>query len=262
MQEKPPEKTGVSVKKLEHLKEGISPIMACVGTAEDFMYDGKINWLRVEKEINYAHNVDFDEKSSVAYKKEGFKNDGMGSYVISPLDGIDKYSRDYYDCTGVILAGKEKKTGKNVSVMSHQNPAYFLEKDSQRFADDLVNRLDEIKEKCEEKTIDVVIFGGIYAKVRNFKEQDPNSDMYVQIYLKSIKFLSEIIQNSLGFEPIVIMGPKTNAPGSDLAFFDNDAKKLFLMRDGSGLGVPESYMPNELEEISKTWKRGEWGLPI
>lgn len=255
----------------KHLREGVSPIVACVGNSEDFKYDGKINWILSGKPINYAHDIAFGAKPEELKRDVfEFKNDGHESYVISPVDSIDKYSKNYHDCTGVIITGKEKGTGKNISFMSHQDPSYFLGAHSQKFPEDLTNQIQELKKRCEGGTIDAVIFGGRYAKGKNYEVSNPGRDLFIEEYKKSIRFLSENIKSLVGFEPLVIVGPKTE-PGADTVFYDNDTRRLFLVRnkskknesnDNYDFNAIESFLPSELEEISKKWKPGEWGLPI
>jgi hypothetical protein len=261
MKENKVEKIVENKKNNEHLKEGISPIMACVGKPQDFKHEEKIIRFFC-REINHAHDLDWGENFE-ELKEEGFENDGSDSYLISPLDSLDKYSKNYFNCTGLILSGKEKGSGKNISFMTHQNPEYFLIDNGKNFLKDLIKKIKELKERCEDKTIDAAVVGGSYSKVRDFKEPDPKRDIFIQEYLKSIKFLSEKIKKEIGFEPIVIVGPKTE-PGSDIVFYENDTKRLYLMRNrgGGGFDSAESFLPSELEEKRKKWKPGEWSLPI
>lgn len=260
MMDKPPEVKSINIKKYEHLKEGVLPIMACVGTMYDYKKDKKIQRLFLGKKIPNVHDVDFDAHP-LELKKVGFENDGEKSYVISVVDGLDKYSKRYYDCTGLIIAGKEKETGKNISFMSHQNPSYFLKENKFKFSTDLVKQIQAIKNRCEEGTIDAVIFGGRYAKVIDFKDSDPKRDMFMEEYLKSIKLVSQRVKDALGFEPLVITGPKT-IPGTDRVFYDNENRRLYLIRENDDFDSVQSFSPSELEERRKNWKPGEWGLPF
>lgn len=272
MIEKIPEVKPTKVNKPEHLKEGISPIIACVGSPEDFQYDGKINWLLSGKQINYAHNVDYYGKPEDLAKSE-IKNDkfGHGGYVISPVDSWDKYSREYHDCTGLIMTGVDKITGKNISFISHQNPETFLDKNKARFkfGEDLNKQIEEIKQRCKGGTIDAGIIGGKYGKIKEYDKFDPKSNASMDEYMDSIKFVSEIVKKSVGFEPSLITMPKTKAliekqniedPG-DMIFFDNDTRRLFIVRDKYDFGSDQNISPSELDKKRKKWEPGEYGLP-
>ena len=202
-----------------------------------------------------THNVDFYLKPE-ASQERGFENGGEESYVISPVDAFDKYSKKFFNCTGLIIAGRKKGTDKNVSFMSHQNPHYFLLPKGLKFSGDLERKVQEIKEQCDDGTIDAVIVGGSYAEVKEIKAPDPNRNMYIEEYIKSINFLSEIVEKELGFEPLVITGPKT-IPAGDSVFYDNENRKLLLTRGADDFGAVQSFMPSELEERRKSWKPGE-----
>lgn len=255
---------------LKHLKEGEKDIVACVGTPEHFKYDGKMNWILSGKDINYACNVDYRADPTIL-RQEGFLNDGKDSYVISPVDILDKYSRDYYNCTGLIIAGKEKRTGKNISFMSHQDPNYFLAKRKSKFSSDLIRQIQEIKDRCEEGTVDAIIFGGKYLKTKTYAKSDPTRDVYIEEYLKSIRFVSEKVEQMLGFEPLIITGPKTVTGETETFFYDTLNRRLFLVRKQILKDKPEkehsfdaikSFTLSELEEVRKNWKPEETGLPV
>ncbi|MEK7179190.1 MAG: hypothetical protein AAB727_02965 [Patescibacteria group bacterium] len=237
----------------EHLKEGISPIVACVGTPEQFrdnpgdeqrvLIIGGIEEEKAPLNINYYGEQD-------ALVKRGMKNAGKFSYVMSPIDAADKISRRFINCTGLVVAGKDKRTGENVSLVTHQDPHYFLVTESRKsiFVHDLEQKLREIKERCEEGTIDAVIVGG-------------NSDSggyYKDSYVNSIKLLSEETQNVLGFEPVVMTGPKAVSPVLDWAaqddvFYDNAHRRLFIIRPKVGDASTESFVYSTLKEQKKKW---------
>ena len=259
------------INKPEHLKEEIAPIIACVGTPEDFKYDGKINWLLSGKPITYAHNVDYFGKVE-DLEKSGIKNDksSYGGYVISPVDGLDKYSKKYHDCTGLIMTGKEKTTGKVLSFVSHQNPEIFLTMGRKKFTEDLMKQIEEIKKRCEDKTIDAVIVGGKYGKITSYSKFDSRSNRDMEEYADSIKFVSKIVKEMVNFEPSVITMPKTKVLNEkeetedqgDMIFLDNDTKRLFIVRNRYAFGPEQNFVASELDEKRKNWEPGEWGLPI
>jgi hypothetical protein len=53
------------------------------------------------------------------------KNDSHCT-VISNINTQNKYSNRYYNCTGIVVIGKDKETGENISFLTHQDPLYFL----------------------------------------------------------------------------------------------------------------------------------------
>ncbi len=255
MLEQPLVKKPIDVKRGEHLIKGISPIMACVGegTVEDFEKGIP------DKSTPNIHNIDFYGESH-ELQKSGFKNDVRESYVISPVDHFSKYSKKFYDCTGLVVAGKEKASGENISFMSHQNPNYFLRKKDEKFSSDLIKQIQLIKSNCESGTIDAVAVGGKYVKLKGFFEPYTTPDTYIKEYMKSIRFLQDIVKRELGFELLIITGPKT-MPGADCIFYDNTHRKLYLMRESEDFDAVQSFSSSEIEERRKNWKPGEEGLP-
>lgn len=249
-----PEKPKENISWPNHLIEGVSPIIACVeniGTHEPS-----------------AHSELPDVKLVSLYgdetlmKKEGFLKAGVEGYVISPIEKINLSSNEFADCTGTIVVGIEVESGENIAFMSHQNPDHFLNGDKEDFIRDLQYRLREIKDRCKEGTIDVVLFGGRFSHIRGYKESDPYRKIFIQDYIDSIKLLSKQIQEALGFSPEVIVGPKLS-PSTDTVTFDTQNRRLFLTRhDKNSSDFVESYNAKDIDTVSKTWKPGEWSAPI
>lgn len=227
-----------------HLKEGVRPIIACIGTLEQFALDYErslMKWLE-ERLLGIHHNVDYYRP----YKGKEFKQDGARSYVISPVDDLDKFSESFYNCTGMIAAGKDKETRENISFLSHQDPIHILvnKENEKRFKNDLNQTLVEIKKRSVEGTIDAVIFGGEYKKGRAKLQND---------YLKSVKLLTTEVKKILGFEPLVITGPKT-AEGRDDVYYDNAHRRLYIVRPEVGDATTESYAPRDIEKQKDKWE--------
>lgn len=162
---------------------------------------------------------------------------------------MDKFSESFKNCTGLVVAGVEKGTGKKISFLSHQDPQYFLtySKDTDEFTNDLREQIKELKERCEDGTIDAVIVGGNYFSDRSRYQED---------YLKSIALLSKEVKNVLGFEPVVITGPKT-VKGQDDVFYDNDHRRLYIMRPKVAQEGTKSYLPNEIDNQERGWDKDE-----
>lgn len=227
--------------KSKHLKAGIKPIMACVGSFDDDNYDSKERVFLSESfnsELGSATNVNW-KTTPQEQTRIGLLNPGTGSYVISPIDHSKKYSFDFCNCTGLIVCGIDKKTGEEISFMSHQEPNQILVEDKEKFNEHLALRLSEIARRCEPGTIDAVIVGGNYIGTKNFNEKLAVYQPEVraeearesrEVYLSSIKLVSEKAREFLGFEPIIINGPKTIL-NSDNVYYDTKHRRIYFLRE-------------------------------
>lgn len=254
------------LKKFEHLKDGIRPIIGCLITPEHFetVEAAKDVFGDPESHKPRQHNVDF-YGTPEKLKAQGMKTAGKETYVISPVDDWDKFSHGFADCTGLVVVGVDKITGKNISFMSHQYlDSYVLTaeknaslKEVQRKAslkEDMRQQLQYLKERSVDKTIDAVIVGGlsvtIKGTVRDVIEE--------KAYLDSVKFLATEINAALGFEPIVMTGPKTVKgfmnSNRDSIFFDNKNRRLYIMRQGAEDASTESFLPSDIDEQRERWR--------
>ncbi len=241
--------------KSEHLKEGVRPIVACVGTPEQFRQNPSTESEALEIsghgygvkfwETPGVHNVDYDGDSK-DLRSQGFKNAGEATYVISTVDGLDKFSGGFKNCTGVVVAGTDKKTGENISFLTHEDPAYFLNgKDNKKgFTKDLRERLEELRKRSVEGTIDAVMVGGSYF------HDDPR---YIEDYRNSIQLLSAEVSKVLGFEPTVMTGPKVDTTEADAVFYDNKNKRLYIIREHVGKASTQGFSPKDLGEQEQKW---------
>jgi len=222
--------------KSEHLNEGVSPIMGCVGTPEQFD-----NFKTENADILHAHNVNYYEDPQ-KLKENKFKNQGKNSYVISPIDSLNKFSTSFRNCIGLIVTGQDKETGENISFLSHQDPDSFLGETREHFLADLKQQLSALKERSVSGTIDAVIVGGDYYGIQRQKE-----------YVGSIGLVADEVQNLLGFEPVVMTGPKINWNrwiAEDDVFYDNGHRRLYIRRPDVGDASTESYLPSD---VIKKW---------
>lgn len=235
----------------EHLKEGVKPIIGCIGIPNDFNFD----WDTVEQRVmekqfgnslGEVHDVDYYSDPDYL-KRNNFLNNGYSTYVISPVDDIDKLSTRFLDCTGLVVTGIDKKTGKNISFLSHQDPKEFLSDNKDQFTVHLRQRFAEIKDRCIPSTIDAVIIGGNYITLP--KSRSP----YKQNYLNSIKLLSLETKQALGFEPSVINGPKQDM-GEDKVYYDNENRRLYFIRPKVNPDTG-SFVYSDIEEEKKRWKK-------
>src|SRR3989344_5035175 len=134
-----------------HLIEGVGPIMVCIGSFDDFK--------RVEQEHpehsqqmsnNFAlhglKNVDWF-KGAYGFLQEDFLTNGHETYVISAIDDSNKFSLKFSSCIGLIIAGIDKITGKNISFVVHRRA---LPGDLEfNFRIDLAITLNNMKQRCK-----------------------------------------------------------------------------------------------------------------
>ncbi|MDO8660225.1 MAG: hypothetical protein Q7K54_06580 [Candidatus Parcubacteria bacterium] len=231
-------------KKEGHLKEGVKPIFASMGSREDYN-DSALNFPG-DSELNSALDVDFFSSPS-DLREKGFLAENYG-YVISAINDSDKLSRSFANCTGLVVAGKDKITGKNISFLSHQNPVQFLHKKKENFINDLKQRLAEIKERCEDGTIDAVVVGGWYVA-----GSSTSGIPYEQEYIDSVKLLSAEVKQIIDFEPIVINGPKL-VRGQDSVYYKNEDRRLYLMRVKVNSNTGD-FSSSEIERQKKQWEK-------
>lgn len=202
----------------KHLAPGIKPILPHVGNLDDFGGGGTTtfyNYGVASSESGDVDHINYNSTLETAEEKGFLHGTESGHYYISAINERDKFSENYYICTGIIVAGIHKDSGKNISFMTHQSPGGFLRIDRDKFIGDLQQRLRELKEMCKEGTIDAVIVGG---KSSNADKQD---------YLDSVELLSTEIAKTLGFEPLVINGPQTSL---DDAFYNNKQREVYFRR--------------------------------
>ncbi len=98
--------------KSEHLKEGVKPIMACIFDDENPSERRAFEALDQER----ALSVDYFFRDETMHEKE-LTNAGEKTYVISPNNEQDKFSYGYKNCTGVVVVGRSKENGKEISFM-------------------------------------------------------------------------------------------------------------------------------------------------
>jgi hypothetical protein len=241
-------KTSPDVLKSEHLKAGIKPIIACIGSRDDIGID--LDVLRAaDTENNNVHNVDY-YKSSESVKAKKFLGGGQ-TWTISTVDNLNKFSNEFYNCTGLVVVGKDKVTGQNISFLSHQDPTMFLKSLKKVFIKDMKKRLVEIKNKCEAGTIDAVVVGGQYPLNQPHSQFEDTPPQRRQEYVNSVNFLSSGVKQVLDFEPIVINGPKTGMSHDDV-YFDNENRRLYFMRPNTN-SKTGGFTNSNLKEERKNW---------
>jgi len=249
---------------LAHLKEGVAPIVMCIGTRSDFEKEPGLTdhlgyWGENPERVFVNYEDDLHENTS-----KGIVNAGQETYAISPISDLDKFSLKYKNCMGVIAAGQDKITGKNISFLTHQGPVKILPEGElrNRFLADFKSRLKEIKDRSVQGTIDAIIFGGNYLdsdKVEKDPDRLPGVPKveFEKNYKDLMRLLSNQVFEVFGFQPTIIAGPKTTDRDTDNAIYDNDHRRLYLRRPEIGEKSSESFSSEELEEREEGWRK-EW----
>lgn len=198
--------------KREHLRADIKPIFACVGTYDH--YEPELSGLEREFEHNKSNRYADYYGDDTTQRETGFLNAGPRTFVISQIDENSKYSKDYLDCTGLIVVGKAKDSEHNVSFLTHQDPTKFLYRVRDTFVQSLHKRLQQLSEMCEKNTIDAVIVGG---------------NDYGNNYEESIRLLGDEVEQKFGFRPVVLLGMKERSGGDDV-YFDTKNRRAYIIR--------------------------------
>lgn len=202
--------------KSEHLKDGVAPIRACV-----FNKESMEEWENFQEVPIEALDVNYYDSQDVMRLKE-LRNAGERTYVISPIDERSKLSDGYRNCTGVVVVGRAKDGGREISFMSHEDPEKFLQRQKKSFIADLTKQLEEMKKAAEAETIDAVVFGG------NYGDWGEGSE-YKKAYKDSVALLGETIEKALGFSPVVMTGPDIVGKGEGV-YFDTAKRRLYILK--------------------------------
>jgi len=243
------EKPQVNALKSEHLNKGIKPIIACVDTHENLKEFEK----EFKQDPNRPLNVDYYAKPKKLSEKN-IKHGGFKTYLISSIDERNKFSNDFTECTGVVVAGIDKETQKNISFLSHEDPFHFLE-NPKGFLSDMQSSLEEMKNRCVPGTIDAIIAAGNYVTDAHRPEKFAERQ---ELYRGSITMLAQSMKGVLGFEPVVIVGPKNDPTHGDYLFYDNENRRLHIFRPDTGDITSESYLPKDIAEQEKKWKKNTY----
>ncbi|MFA6000404.1 MAG: hypothetical protein WC783_05560 [Candidatus Paceibacterota bacterium] len=249
----------------EHLKEGVKPIMVCVGTPEDFLKQEEKEQKQYTPDISdmtVYHETDWKSGIYQSGMKGEFFSAGPATYVISSIDKNNKSSKGLGRCTSLVVSGVDKQTKKNISFLAHQPPGMVVfmkdydfasEDDKERirrrypFLNDLNTQLLRMKEKCEPGTIDAIIVGGSLGELTPVEMTIQRRKM--NDYFKSVETLKEKVKEILGFKPRIENGPKAKG-GKDSIRFDNEHRRLYLIRPEVNQDTG-SFTQSDIEEEKK-----------
>ncbi|MEX2436691.1 MAG: hypothetical protein WD471_00830 [Candidatus Paceibacterota bacterium] len=153
-------------------------------------------------------------------KEKGIKSDGIETFVISPISEENLFSDKYLNCTGTVGIGRDKKNGKEIAFLSHQDPEYLLHKDPknvEKFIEEFSKTLNELVDKSEDKTVEVSIFGG---------NDDPLDSLSKKTsdYKKVVEILNKTTRDIIGYEPTIIEGPNHGEGAIDVTIIVQERK--------------------------------------
>lgn len=212
--------------KPEHLESGFEPIMICVDDVGH--YDKSL--MENAEYVDYFKNKT-DKGNSLQHRDR--------AYIISDISPGNKYTNELYSCTSIIAVGSDKQTGENISFMSHQDCVAVDEYDS--FALDIKKRLNELKSKSQEGSIDIVIVGGMV-----------NSKYVAKNYEDTLSKLSAYIKEVAGFDPIIV-GPKEHDFVKDSVLFDDKNRRIYLIRPNNHKVYNDNFRADDLDIMSERW---------
>ena len=244
------------------LEAKASPIFVSIGSEDDFKkfkkaYPKDPN--NIDNDFGLGNLQEVSWLTGKAYREDGSEESlsaGPQTYVISGIDNSNKFSKGFCPCTGLIVAGITP-SGKKISFLTHQSPGinYFIKGHRLKFIQDLEQQLRKIKEQSVLGTIDAVIIGGRYVGLFGRKE-----------YLDTVELLGKEIEKVLGFDPIVINGPKTESESvtkwSDDIYYDNNQRRAYLVRPEVGQVknspeedfLPADFPASEVYKYKDKWK--------
>ena len=230
-------------------------IMACVGSEDSFKpkneSGGTDDTLRALKDELRPELVDFFAEPHIL-DSQGIKHAGPMSYAISPATPANKESADYINCIGVVIVGRDKATGKNISLLTHQDPRSFLDKDKEKFGSDFLESLRDFKSRVEAGTTDAVIVGGNFHEFIN----DLTSHTYAEDYVSSVSLIDDLIAKELGIEVSVPVGPDMRFPVFKYVrvIFDTERRRLYIIRpDQKESSANAGFSASEVKERAKSW---------
>lgn len=229
-------------KQTKLIETGFSPIRAALLDIES------LDSASIQAINNIRDNgIDVDYYASTNYyRKHAMSHGGGWSYVISDCDQSDKFSEQYYNCTGIIMVGEHKTTKQQHSIMTHQYPKHLVQKTKENFEQDLTEGMNTICETSKRNSIDVIIFGG-------------NEDFDdLAEYKTSVSHITEIMKTKFDFEPTIIAGPNLERGGTH-AYFNTQKRLLYIVRPYQEQNVAnKNFLPSQI--LSRNSKNLDYKL--
>jgi hypothetical protein len=220
--------------KSEHLTEGVPAIIASVGTEDQYTHELDEFKFR-GKDVDYYTIKEFRDEKYLGSNHHG--------YVISDVDRDIKYTERLYNCTSLIAVGRDLETDNEISFLTHQDPASVI---GEEFKVDLKKRLQKLKNRSQDGTVDIIIVGG----------QNIPDRMQEMSYQDSVNTLDKVTRYIFGFAPVVICGPKYPGGQSayDSVYFDTENRRLYVIRPKDVTVRNDSFVAHELNDVNEKWR--------
>jgi hypothetical protein len=234
----------------DHLARGNKQIFACVIESEKGELPKEIV-TRIERA--YAR-----PKGKVQYEDQPIEtifsaspNQEERLAFVEP-NSSDKISTEFRNCVGLVVVGKRKATGKQVSFVFHASPDEFVFSDASqqmKVRNAIRERLAFMKQKCESGSIDAILVGG----------NDPTGDASLtgaltkDDYRTLVEAYGSVVQGVLGFEPAVIVPPLQEAGDTHL-YFETATRRVFLYKDAR-LPDVTAFRASEVGSKEDAWRK-------
>lgn len=187
------------------------------------------------------------------YQREELNIRGHANlYSISACNEKDKFSKSFHNCVGIIVSGIDKETKKPISILTHQNPSFFLDRDNpatkeelSSYVADLQDRLRQIQHSAVDGSLDVVLIGGQYADK--------------QEYIDSMRQTSQFVMSTIGVKPTIITGPNTQPGIMPTNIYLNTKDRIIYSIRPENPSVANGSL--SVEDIEKQWEAIEKERP-
>lgn len=160
-----------------------------------------------------AEVIDF--KKDYSHLNSNHKNAGAYSFVISEISDMNKVSKGYCNCTGLVASGISNITGKEISFISHQEPSNILGIYMIPFRLSLELSLNQLMQECIPGSIDIVYLGG---EIKN------NPKIYEQMTL----YINNLVYDIIDLKPAIISEPKSGDYQQDSVVYDTKNRRLYI----------------------------------
>ncbi len=212
-------------------------------------------WPMVYIDYRERDKVYRDKNTAMHHFQEIDGEEGTHGFSVSKLDSKNKYSLDYYNCTGVIAIWRSIETWENISILTHQDPAFFLSEDEvewsswesckQYFKDVLTYDLENLRDECEPGTIDIIILGG-------------NNNDNFQEYKDSISLLSEWVEKTMWFSPVVVWWPSNEDDLDEKwIYVDTKNRRVYYYKEYSDIDSNVVWVSRDVKRLVSNLEQPE-----
>ncbi len=229
---------GVNPLHNEHLKEGARPIFVSMTNEVAEI----INMFDADEG---ATDVDHYAACLNVFSQDRVTNETSKVGVLSDVDGSNKFSAEFRNCLGVVVVGSQGRE-EHQSLLIHIDPIYF-KGDATEFSKLLSVKLEEIKAKTEEGSMDALIFAG------RIPDSDLKADFDYELehYQSAITKLGDLLTTSLGFEPVVIPPKPANHKQATTVYFDTSNRRLYMAQSQvSRESLQKPFLPSSVHDVT------------